>query len=32
MTDGGNIKIPNDLWRECDEKDREFTKGKDREN
>ncbi len=32
MTEGGSIKIPNDLWRECDEKNREFTKGKDRED
>ena len=32
MTDGGSIKVPDDLWRECDEKNREFTKGKDRED
>ena len=24
------IHVPNDLWRECDEKNKEFTKGNDR--
>ena len=32
MTDGGNIKVPDDLWQECDEKNREFTKEKVRED
>ena len=25
------FRVPADLWQECDEKNREFTKGKDRE-
>jgi len=32
MTDGGSIKVPDDLWQECDEYNRKFTKGKDRED
>ena len=28
--DGSKIKVPADLWNECDEKNREFTNGNDR--
>lgn len=32
ITESGSINVPDDLWQECDEKNREFTKGKDRED
>ena len=30
IMDGDLIKVPADLWKECDEKNREFTNGNDR--
>ena len=30
IMDGDLIKVPADLWKECDEKNREFTLGNDR--
>ena len=30
IMDCGKIKVPADLWKECDEKNREFTLGNDR--